>query len=84
MDWQKERSSITLPRQTAQATEEKYIGSVDFTRSGGPSQESWGILLFKAEENDLLVLLQLSPAPGSRVPHTQVHTRAHKNISRRE
>ncbi len=36
----KKRSSIaSSPRQTVEAVEEKYIGCVDFTRSGGRSQE---------------------------------------------
>lgn len=82
MDRQKGRSSLAAPRQTVEAVEEekKYIGCVDFTRSGGRSQDS------EEEENDLLMLLQLSPSPsqsihffslGVQKHHIQVHTHTH-------
>ena len=45
----KRTSSIPFPHQAVQTREEKYIGHVDFTRSGGRSQESRGILPFKAK-----------------------------------
>lgn len=40
----KEPAAFLSLLQAVQTREEKYIGRVDFTRSGGRSQESQGIL----------------------------------------